>query len=60
MSAAVPHCGACESALRKMRGEWVCLQPGCPLYGREQPVMSPKPAAPSRDKVQRKKGKGAR
>lgn len=36
MSASVPHCGACEAALRPVEGKWVCCQPGCPLHGGEQ------------------------
>ena len=50
MTAPVPLCGACESGLRQVRGNWVCLESGCPLYGQEQDVM---PDAPLRDKKQR-------
>lgn len=60
MSAPVPICSACESALRQAHDQWTCVQPGCPLYGREHLVIWPKPAAPSRNKVQRKKGTNAR
>ncbi len=45
---ALPVCGACESDLRQERGHLVCVQPGCPLYGQEQHVIWPKPAAPPR------------
>lgn len=49
-SASVPLCSACESSLRQVLGKWVCAQPECSLYGREQLVM---PDAPPRDKTQR-------
>ena len=49
MKALVPACGACESDLRPARDKWVCVQPGCPLYGQEQHVIWPTSAAPSKE-----------
>jgi hypothetical protein len=50
MKAMVPPCAACESDLRRERGEWTCVQPGCPLYGQVQLVIWPKPvASPKRE-----------
>lgn len=54
---ALPVCGACESDLRQERGEWVCLQSGCPLYGRSQLVV---PDASPSNKAQRQDGRETR
>lgn len=40
-TAQIPVCSACESNLRQLGGEWVCLVSGCPRYGHEQYVETP-------------------